>query len=142
MANMNKVILAGNLTKDPELRYTPAGMAVTDLGLAVNDVYTKDGEKQKRTLFIDVTVWARQAENCCEYLAKGRSVLVEGRLQMDTWEGQDGQKRSKIRVVAQNVQFLSPRGEGGGRPASSGAVQGGGAPEPGGPPPMDDDIPF
>ncbi len=121
MASLNKVFLMGNLTRDPELRYTPDGTAVADLRLAVNDSYTgRDGKLVERTLFVDVVVWRRQAETASEYLSKGRPVLVEGRLQMDEWENQQGEKRSKIRVVAQRVQFLgSPRGEGGGaRPAA------------------------
>ncbi len=112
MASFNKVILVGNLTKDPELRYTPDGTAVADLRLAVTERYTRrDGNQTENTLFIDVVVWRRQAETACEYLSKGRPILVEGRLQMDEWENQQGEKRTKIRVVAQRVQFLGgPRG--------------------------------
>ncbi len=115
-AGFNKVILMGNLTRDPELRYTPQGTAVADLRLAVTT--SRGGRNQERkeeTLFIDVTVWDRQAENCSEYLAKGRSVLVEGRLILDEWEDREsGAKRSKLRVVANTVQFIGGRGEGGG----------------------------
>jgi single-strand DNA-binding protein len=113
MASLNKVILIGNLTKDPELKYIPDGTPVCSFSLAVNRYYTaKSGEKKESTLFIDVTVWRKMAETCAEYLAKGRSVFVEGRLEMDTWEGKDGQKRSRMKVIAQNVQFM---GGGGGK---------------------------
>jgi single-strand DNA-binding protein len=118
MASLNKVFLMGNLTRDPELRYTPSGTAVADLGLAVNDNYTsRDGKQVERTLFVDVVAWQRQAETVSEYLSKGSPIFVEGRLQLDEWENKEGEKRTKIRVVAQRVQFLgSPRGgEGGGR---------------------------
>jgi single-strand DNA-binding protein len=124
MASMNRVFLVGNLTKDPELRYTPSGTPVADLRLAVNDSYTaRDGNQVERTLFVDVVVWQRQAETVCEYLSKGRPVLVEGRLQMDEWESKEGEKRSRIRVVAQRVQFLGAPGggPGGERPAAQAA---------------------
>ncbi|MFC1524800.1 single-stranded DNA-binding protein [Planctomycetota bacterium] len=113
MANLNKAFLMGNLTRDPELRYIPDGTPVCSFGLAVNRSYTTtSGEKKENTLFIEVTVWRKMAETCAEYLKKGRLVMVEGRLEMDTWEGKDGQKRSKIKVIAQNVQFLGgPRQE-------------------------------
>ena len=108
MATLNKVFLLGNLTADPEVRYTPKGTAVTDLRLAVNRIRMEDGKKQEETLFTDVTVWGRQAENAGQYLSKGRPVLIEGRLQLDQWEDKtSGQKRSRLRVVADNVQFLS-----------------------------------
>jgi single-strand DNA-binding protein len=119
MASVNKVFLIGNLTRDPELRYTPNGAAVTDLGLAVNRVYnTKDGDRREETLFIDVTVWNRQAENCCQYLRKGRPVHVEGFLKMDSWDDKaTGEKRTKIKVEADRVQFLdSRRDDAGGAP--------------------------
>ncbi len=114
MATLNKVFLMGRLTRDPELRYTPQGIPVTDLGLAVNREFTPQGggEKRKDTLFIDATLWRKQAELCCQYLKKGQPIFIEGRLAMDSWEGQDGQKRTRIRVVAENFQFL---GGGGGR---------------------------
>ena len=113
MANFNKVILVGNLTRDPELRYIPSGQAVTTLGVAVNTTFApKDGEKREETCFINVVVWGRQAETCSEYLSKGRPVLVEGRLRSRSWEAQDGTKRSTIEVVAQRVQFLGSRGAG------------------------------
>lgn len=116
MASLNKVFLIGNLTRDPELRYTPNGAAVTDLGLAVNRLYsTREGERREETLFIDVTVWNRQAETCCQYLRKGRPVHVEGYLRMDTWDDRTtGEKRSKIKIEAERVQFLDRREEAGG----------------------------
>ena len=113
MANLNKVFLIGNLTRDPELRYTQGGMAVTDLGLAVNRSFTnKDGTKRDETTFVSVTVWGRRAEVACEFLSKGRPVFIEGRLKYDTWE-KDGQKRSKLSVVAENFQFLGSPGAAG-----------------------------
>lgn len=112
MASLNRVLLIGNLTKDPEVKYRPDGTAVTDLRLAVNETFRnrQTGESVEKTCFVDVVVWARQAENCGKYLSKGSPILVEGGLQMDEWEAQDGSKRSKLRVRARNVQFLgSPR---------------------------------
>src|SRR6476659_901845 len=116
MANLNKVLLMGNLTRDPEVRYTPKGTAVTELGIAVNRIYTgENGEKREEVTFVDVTVWGRTAENVGEYLKKGRPVFIEGRLQLDSWEdNQSGQKRNKLKVVADNVQFLGSRGGSGG----------------------------
>ena len=111
MANLNKVFLIGNLTADPELRYTPNGAAVADLRLAVNRYFTSGDDKREETLFIDVVVWQKQAENCSQYLSKGRSVFVEGRLKLDTWENQQGEKRSKLRVRADRVQFLGTPGK-------------------------------
>src|SRR6476619_6892350 len=118
MANLNKVLLMGNLTRDPEVRYTPKGTAVTELGIAVNRIYTgEDGEKREEVTFVDVTVWGRTAENVGEYLRRGRPVFIEGRWQRDSWEDKhSGQKRYKLRVVADNVQFLGSRGSGGGGP--------------------------
>lgn len=109
MASLNRVVLIGNLTKDPEVKYRPDGTAVTDLRLAVNETFRnrQTGESVEKTCFVDVVVWARQAENCGKYLSKGSPVLVEGGLQMDEWEAQDGGKRSRLRVRARNVQFLS-----------------------------------
>ena len=107
MPNLNKVFLIGNLTRDPELRYTPGGRPVTTLRLAVNRRFTtRQGENRDETLFIDVTVWGKQAETCAQYLSKGRPVFIEGRLQQDTWTTSDGQKRSRIVAVAENFQFL------------------------------------
>ncbi|MEO7165793.1 MAG: single-stranded DNA-binding protein [Spartobacteria bacterium] len=116
MANLNKVLLMGNLTRDPEVRYTPKGTAVTELGIAVNRIYSgENGEKREEVTFVDVTVWGRTAENAGEYLKKGRPVFIEGRLQLDSWEDkQSGQKRNKLKVVADNVQFLGSRGGAGG----------------------------
>jgi len=114
MANLNKVMLIGNLTRDPEVRYTPSGMAVADLRLAVNRRYrSADGQEHEETCFVNVTVWAKQAENCGQYLKKGRPVFIEGRLKFDEWE-KDGQKLNRLSVVAERVQFL---GDGGGRGA-------------------------
>lgn len=111
MASVNKVFLVGNLTRDPELRYIPSGAAVTDLGVACNRTYTtRDGERREEVTFIDVTVWERQAETCCQYLKKGSLVHIEGSLKMDTWDDKTtGEKRSKIKVLADRVQFLDRR---------------------------------
>ncbi len=116
-ASLNKVMLMGNLTRDPELRYIPSGQAVTSFTVAVNRAYnSQSGEKKEEVSFIRVVTWARLAENCNEYLKKGSPVFVEGRLQSRTWEAQDGSKRSTIEVVAQNCQFLgrAPKGGSGG----------------------------
>jgi single-strand DNA-binding protein len=152
MASFNKVILLGNLTRDPEVRYTPKGTAVTELGMAVNRVYTaENGEKREETTFVDVTLWGRTAEIAGEYLKKGRPVFIEGRLQLDTWDDkQSGQKRSKLKVVGEGLQLL------GGRPGGGGGAGGGDEESSGGsrstrpaPPPKaapsqpdDDEIPF
>lgn len=118
MASFNKVILLGNLTRDPEVRYTPKGSAVCDLGLAINRQYTlESGEKREEVTYVDVVLWARLAEIAGEYLKKGRPVFIEGRLQLDTWDDkQSGQKRSKMRVVGETMQLLGsrPAGTGGG----------------------------
>src|SRR5271156_2781389 len=118
MANLNKVMLMGNLTRDPEVRYTPKGNAVAELGLAINRVYTADNnEKREETTFVDVTFWGRTAEIAGEYLKKGRAVFIEGRLQLDSWDDkQTGQKRSKLKVVGENLHLIGsrPGGEGGG----------------------------
>lgn len=154
MANLNKVLLMGNLTRDPEVRYTPKGTAVTELGIAVNRIYTGEtGEKREEVTFVDVTVWGRTAENVGEYLRKGRPVFIEGRLQLDSWEDkQSGQKRNKLKVVADNVQFLGARGSGSGGGSEEGdeaprSGTGGGRnvppPKRSGPvEPDDDEIPF
>ncbi len=120
MASVNKVILVGNCTRDPEVRYTPKGTAVTDLGLAMNRHYSSDGgEKREETTFVDVTLWGRQAEVAGEYLKKGRPVYIEGRLQMDSWDDKNsGQKRTKLKVVGEQMQLLGGR-EGGGGGGSS-----------------------
>ena len=126
MASVNKVILMGNLTRDPEVRYTPKGTAVADLGIAVNRrVSDGNGNWSDETTFVDVTVWGNTAENVGKFLAKGRGVFVEGRLQLDTWDDkQTGQKRSKLKVVGENVQFLPQGGgSGGGQRPQGGAQQ-------------------
>ncbi|HMP95761.1 MAG TPA: single-stranded DNA-binding protein [Kiritimatiellia bacterium] len=107
MSSMNIAILMGNLTRDPEKRTTPTGMAVSDLGLAVSDNYKdKDGKLIERTCFVDVIAWGRQAETCAQYLKKGSPVMVEGKLQLDQWKTDNGEKRSKLRVKATRIQFL------------------------------------
>ena len=119
MANLNKVLLIGNLTRDPELRYIPSGTAVADLGIAINNKWTgKDGQKHEETTFVDVTVWARSAELASEYLHKGDPIFVEGRLHFDQWQDKEGQKRSRLRVVSERWQFLPRAGAAGGRPTA------------------------
>ena len=116
MGTVNVVILTGNLTRDPELKKTPGGQAVIDLGLAVNERYrNQSGEEVRKTCFVDVTVWGRQAETCAQFLRKGSPALVEGKLQYDQWETPEGGKRSKLRVVADRVRFLSGGSDGGDR---------------------------
>lgn len=113
MASLNKVFLIGNLTRAPELRYTPSGTAVSDVRLAVNRNYTtQGGDRREETCFLTVVVWGKQAESCAEYLDKGSPILVEGRLQTREWDAKDGQKRSVVEVVAERVQFMG-RGKGG-----------------------------
>ena len=110
MASLNKVILLGNLTRDPELRYSPNGTPVARFGLAVNTTRAGQGDERKEDVcFVDIVAFGRQAETASEYLSKGRPALVEGRLQWRSWEGQDGQKRSKHEVIAERIQFM-PRG--------------------------------
>jgi single-strand DNA-binding protein len=135
MASFNKVILVGNLTRDPEVKYTTGGTAVTEIGLAVNRTWfdKQSNQRKEEVTFVDITLWGRTAEIAGEYLSKGRSVLIEGRLQLDSWEDKNsGQKRSKLRVVGENMTMLGSRGEGGG--GGGGGRQGGGgqrsAPEP------------
>jgi single-strand DNA-binding protein len=163
MASFNKVLLMGNLTRDPEVRYTPKGTAVCTLGLAVNETYTTQGGEQKEeVVFVDIDVWGRQAETAGQYLSKGRPVFVEGRLRLDTWDDKDtGQKRSKLKVVGLRVQFLgAPKAgaeisdqspgserpqrsqERGARPAAAAAAPAGESEQ--APPPAaeDDNIPF
>ncbi len=151
MANLNKVQLIGNLTRDPEVKYTPKGMAVAELGMAINRYYTPEGgERREETTFVDVTLWGKQAELAGQYLKKGRPVYIEGRLQLDTWDDKtSGQKRSKLRVVGENMQFLDSKRSGGddeegGAPAQKFSKP---AARPAAPPaassaPEDDDIPF
>lgn len=112
MPNMNRVFLMGNLTRDPELRHIPSGRAVADMRLAVSEKYkNKDGELVESACFVDLVAWGRQAELCGQYLAKGSPIMTEGKLQLDSWETDDGQKRSKIRVQAFRVQFLGRNGD-------------------------------
>ncbi len=110
MVSFNKVILMGNLTRDPELRYTSGGSPVCNLGLAVNHRYRQNNELKEDVCFVTITVWGKQAENCSEYLSKGRAIFVEGRLQQRNWEADDGQKRSRLEIVAENVKFLPRTG--------------------------------
>ncbi|HVX16146.1 MAG TPA: single-stranded DNA-binding protein [Pirellulales bacterium] len=166
MASFNRVILLGNLTRDPELRYIPSGTAVTEIGLAVNDRRkAANGEWVDETTFVDVTLWGRTAEIATEYLSKGSPVLIEGRLKLDSWQDKEGQKRSKLRVIGERMQMVGAKGQGGaghggggGRSASRGGGGGGGGydesdfgpsgdsyAEPSGASPgmpADDDIPF
>lgn len=114
MAGFNKVILIGNLTKNPELRYTPSGTPVATFGLAVNRRYRQADDLKEEVCYIDIVVFGKQAEHCGQYLSKGNGVIVDGRLQQRRWETEDGQKRSKHEVVAQTVTFLPKRQESGG----------------------------
>lgn len=125
MASYNRVVLMGNLTRDIELKYTPSGMAVTDIGLAVNDRRKNaSGEWIEETTFVDVTLWGRTAEVASEYLSKGSSMFIEGRLKLDSWEDkQSGQKRSKLRVVCERMQMLGGKGGGGGGGAAGGGAR-------------------
>ena len=122
MPNLNKVQLMGNITRDPEVRYTPKGTAVTDIGLAINRNYsTDDGDRREETTFVDITFWGRQAEVIGEYMKKGRPLYVEGRLQLDQWEDKNtGQQRSRLKVIGDNFQFLGGRDEGGQRGGGQG----------------------
>ena len=155
MANLNKVMLIGNLTRDPELRYTPSGKAVADIALAINRVWVNDqGQKQEDTTFVDVTLWGRQAELAQQYLTKGRGAYIEGRLQMDTWDDKEtGKKRSRLKVVGDSLQFLpdgrgaAPQGGGSAPQRSSAPAQRPGPPQGASAAPQDefheeDDIPF
>lgn len=115
-ASLNKVLLMGNLTRDPEVKYTPKGTAVCDLGIAINDSFkAQDGTIKETVTYVDVEVWGRTAENCKQYLTKGRPVFVEGQLRLDQWETPQGEKKSRMKVRADRVQFL-----GGGGPTRSG----------------------
>jgi len=156
MASFNKVILVGNLTRDPELRYTPKGTAIAKIGVAVNRVWTNEaGEKKEEVTFVDVDVFGRTAENVGQYMRKGRPILIEGRLRLDQWDDkQTGQKKSKLGVVAETVQFLGSPGEGGGgsggapaaarpaRPAAAAPSAPAAEPMEGDGPPESDDVPF
>ncbi len=157
MASYNRVILLGNVTRDPELRYISSGKAVTEIGLAVNDRYkSASGEWVDETTFVDVTLWGRTAEIACEYASKGSPLLIEGRLKLDTWE-KDGKKNSKLRVVGDKLQLLGSRGGGdgprgagkprvaAGKPAAGGVESFDAVPEYDGAdsgPAVEDDIPF
>ncbi|MBT8036570.1 MAG: single-stranded DNA-binding protein [Verrucomicrobiae bacterium] len=153
MASFNKVMLMGNVTRDIELRYTPKGTAVADIGLAVNRVRSgENGEKIEEVTFVDITLWGRTAEIAHQYAGKGRPLFVEGRLHMDSWEDKNsGQKRNKLKVIAENIQLLNAGGGGGGSQHQSGgnpAPQQQQAPSQGGSPAQpnhveeSDDIPF
>jgi single-strand DNA-binding protein len=151
MASFNKVILAGNLTRDPELRYTPKGTAVARITLAVNRNYTTEtGEKKEEVSFVDVEVWGRQAEVIAQYMKKGRPLLVEGRLKLDTWEDKNTkQKQSKLKVVLEGFSFLdSNRGDAGApaaaaaRPPAAAAAPAAAEPAEGEAPHEGDDVPF
>lgn len=136
MSSMNQVFLMGHLTRDPESRKVPSGISVADLGLAVNETYKdKEGKVVERPVFVDIVTWGRQAETCAAYLHKGSPVLVEGRLQLDQWETESGERRSRMRVRANRVQFLS-NGSKNGRVGGAEATH----PEPVGP--IGDDDPF
>lgn len=145
MAIFNKVILVGNLTRDPELRYTPKGTAIAKIGLAVNRVWTNEaGEKKEEVTFVDVDVFGRTAENVGQYLKKGRPVMIEGRLKLDQWDDkQTGAKKSKLGVIGENIQFLGAPA--GGEAKSQAPKQSGtevGEPLAGDGPPESDDVPF
>ena len=151
MAGVNKVILVGNLGRDPEIRYTQGGQPVANFTLATTESFTsREGKREERTEWHRIVVWGKTAELCTQYLAKGRTVYLEGRIQTREWEDKEGQKRRTTEVVAQTVQFLgSPRGAGGAGGTGGGAGGGGGPREGGGfgggeetPPPAGDDIPF
>jgi single-strand DNA-binding protein len=152
MAGVNKVILIGNLGRDPELRYTQSGQAVANFSLATTESWNKkEGGREEKTEWHRIVAWARTAELCAQYLSKGRTVYIEGRLQTREWENREGQKQRTTEIVAQTVQFLGgPRGSGGGEAGGGGAGGGGGGagggggqggPPDDGPPPGDD-IPF
>jgi single-strand DNA-binding protein len=153
-ASLNKVLLMGNLTRDPEVKYTPKGNAVGDLAIAINDSYkAADGTIKETVTYVDIEVWGRQAETCKQYLTKGRPVFVEGQLRLDQWETPQGEKKSRMKVRADRVQFLGSPGGGGGGGRSGGNYSSGAGSEPrpakpaavgeDAPPPVDDDdIPF
>ncbi|MDH3520430.1 MAG: single-stranded DNA-binding protein [Myxococcales bacterium] len=148
MASVNRVILIGNLGRDPELRYTQSGQAVANFSIATTDRFsTREGDRQERTEWHRIVTWGRTAELCAQYLSKGRSVYIEGRLQTNEWEDKEGQKRRTTEIVAQTVQFLGGRGQGGGDlPGGGDAPGGGGDNRRSGSgenePPPSDDIPF
>lgn len=135
MASLNKVLLIGNLTRDPELRYLPSGVAICKFGLAMNRRFKQGDEWKDDVCYVDISVWGKQGENCSEYLSKGRQVAIDGRLTYSTWETDEGSKRSKLEVTAERVVFLGSRGDsdGGGSFRESKNVNSS---------PPDDDVPF
>lgn len=146
MASFNKVILMGNLTRDPELKYTASGTAVARMGLAMNRSYkTSSGETREDVCFVTVVCWAKQGERCAEYLRKGSPALIEGRLQSRSWTTPDGQKRNVLEVVADRVQFLRGRGDSPSREPQAEAAAGGEEAQPvsaEAPSPEEDEVPF
>ena len=153
MANFNKVILAGNLTRDPEMRYTPKGTAVTKIGMAINRTWKSEtGETKEEVTFVDVEAWGRQGEVIAQYMKKGRPFLVEGRLKLDQWEDKNTkQKQSKLKVVLESFSFIdSNRGDGGGAPSEAPRARPAAAPTAAAPEtseaeaaaPEEDDVPF
>jgi len=136
MTSFNKVILMGNLTRDPEVRYTPNGIAVASFAIAINRKYKQGDETKEEVSYIDIVVFGKQAESCGQYISKGDSVLIDGRLQQRRWETEEGQKRRKVEVVAQSVNFMPKR-------SSSGQGASHGHAEPAPEVPVDEgDIPF
>lgn len=146
MSSFNKVFILGRLTRDPEIRYMPSGSPVCDFGIATNRKYTgSDGAKQEEVSFFDITAFGKTAELVCQYLSKGRQALIEGRLKQDRWENNEGQKRSKVKVVAERVTFIGGRGEGDNDYRRSEPKRQSAPSEPEGEPsfmPDDDDVPF
>lgn len=146
MASFNRVVLVGNLTRDVELRRTPQGTAVTDLGLAVNERVKRNEEWVDEVNFFDITLWGRTAEVASEYLTKGSSVLIEGRLKYETWTQDDGSKRSKVKVVGEKMQMLGGKSGGQSSPSGGHSVQAGESPKPNYQQPTStppaDDVPF
>lgn len=144
MASFNRVILAGNLTRDPELRNTPSGAPVVELRLAISETYRdrQSGESKETVCYVDVVAWNRQAELCQQYLAKGRNVLVEGRLAYDEWKNQQGETRSRLRVRADRIQFLGSRPNDGSAPAAGAASPSAQPPADLPPPGLDEEPPF
>jgi len=143
MASVNKVILIGNLGKDPEVRYTASGTAVANFNIATNESWTtKEGKREERTEWHKIVCWAKTAEICGEYLSKGRTVYIEGRLQTREWTDKEGQKRYTTEIVAQTVQFIGGRGEGGSRESGSADTSEKNEMEPAPAVEVEDDIPF
>jgi len=140
--NFNKVIIMGNLTRDPELKYLPSGKPVANFSIAINDKYKKGEELVENVSYFDIVVFSRQAETCNEYLSKGRPVLIEGKLQQRRWEQQDGTKRNKVEIVANSVIFLGGGSGGSGGGSKGGSSGGGSAGSNDFDSVSDDDIPF